>query len=811
MSFFSISRSFISLVFSLVILTGLQACGGSDGNGGGVNNDTTPPVITLNGSDTLTLEYGDTYSEPGATATDDRDSEVSITITGTVDTNLPGSYTITYTATDSAGNTAIASRTVNVADLTPPVISLNGAGTLYLTINDAYVESGATATDNVDTSISVIITGTVDTSTLGSYNITYAATDSAGNTATETRTINVLTPDTTPPVLSLNGSTPLTIAHGDSYIDEGATATDDRDGSVNVSITGIVDTNTLGSYTLTYTATDNAGNTATTTRIVDVVDLTAPVITLNGESIINLVQGDAYNEAGAVVTDNIDTNITAVITGAVDVNVVDTYSITYTATDTAGNTDTTTRTINVNAPRPFITTWKTDNPGVTASNQIQINTIGGNYTVEWGDGSSDSNVSGPIAHTYASAGIYTVSISGDFPRIISGTNTDAEKLLTIEQWGDIKWQSMNQAFSNCRNMSNNATDIPNLSSVTNMSLMFLNATTFNSDIGSWDVSAVTNMNNMFNNASSFNQNIGNWNVSTVTNMNAMFQGATAFNQDIGSWDVSAVTDMSYMFNQASIFNQDIGNWNVSSVTSMVRMFNRASAFNQNIGNWDVSAVTNMSQMFERANAFNQNIGTWDVSAVTNMVYMFSLASAFNQDIGSWDVSAVTNMAAMFSHTNAFNQDIGSWDVSSVTNMGGMFSYANAFNQDLGNWNVSAVTSMGFMFNYAIAFNQDISNWDVSAVIAFNSMFQNASAFNQNISNWNVSAVIYMSRMFNNVTLSTANYDALLLGWSAQTLQNNVTFSGGNSTYSAGNAEAARNLLTEPTGLNWTVTDGGLAP
>jgi surface protein len=96
------------------------------------------------------------------------------------------------------------------------------------------------------------------------------------------------------------------------------------------------------------------------------------------------------------------------------------------------------------------------------------------------------------------------------------------------------------------------------STITDMSQLFLNKTTFNSDISNWDVSNVTNMNSMFSNASSFNQDIGSWDVSNVTNMTGMFTSATAFNQPIGSWDVSNVTTMSNMFNGATSFNQNIG-------------------------------------------------------------------------------------------------------------------------------------------------------------------------------------------------------------------------------------------------------------
>lgn len=164
--------------------------------------DTTPPVITLIGSPTVEVDQGTAYTEQGATATDDRDGDITedIVISGDiVDTNTVGSYNVTYDVMDASGNPATTvTRTITVVDNTKPVITLLGNVTTYIAVNGTYSEPGAVAVDNNDGVItgSISIGGdTVDETTVGTYTLTYDVTDAAGNTAvTVTRDVVIYEP-----------------------------------------------------------------------------------------------------------------------------------------------------------------------------------------------------------------------------------------------------------------------------------------------------------------------------------------------------------------------------------------------------------------------------------------------------------------------------------------------------------------------------------------------------------------------------------------------------------------------------------------
>ena len=261
--------------------------------------DTTPPVITLLGDDPLILIVGDTYTDPGATANDDVDGDITgnIVVGGdVVDPNTEGTYIVTYNVSDAAGNPAVeVTRTVNVnalPDSTPPVITLVGDNPQVIEVGNAYSELGATATDDVDGDISgniVIDASAVDTNTVGSYNVTYNVSDTAGNPAIEViRTVDVV--DTTLPVIVLQGDNPLVLIVGDTFTEPGYTATDNYDGDItgNVVVGGAVDTNTVDTYILTYDVTDANGNPAL--QVTRDVQVLAPIADCSPISPLDCVQ-----------------------------------------------------------------------------------------------------------------------------------------------------------------------------------------------------------------------------------------------------------------------------------------------------------------------------------------------------------------------------------------------------------------------------------------------------------------------------------------------------------------------------------------
>lgn len=151
--------------------------------------DTTPPILTLSGNQSVTICPTKTYREEGYEAFDALDGNITNQVKRTVSKN-----NINYEVKDKAGNVQKISRHIIKKDVEKPVIILNNGMDITVPVNMEYVESGYVAFDACDSDISntVKISGSVDTSTPGVYEKIYTATDSSGNQTSVKRTVYVV-------------------------------------------------------------------------------------------------------------------------------------------------------------------------------------------------------------------------------------------------------------------------------------------------------------------------------------------------------------------------------------------------------------------------------------------------------------------------------------------------------------------------------------------------------------------------------------------------------------------------------------------
>mgnify|MGYP002619894864 CR=1 FL=1 len=333
--------------------------------------DTTPPVISLIGDATLDvvlgidIAVGAPYVDPGATAVDSFEGDISgaIVVTNPVNTAVPGIYTVRFNVSDTSGNAATeVTRTVRVFDVFAPIITLVGGTSITVEAGVPFVDPGFTAIDDVDGDITgqVDVTGTVNTDVLGFYDLTYTVDDSSGNSATVFREVEVV--DTTPPVITLIGDANVTVEAGGVYNELGATAEDSFEGdlSLQITITGFVDTDTIGVYELRYNVSDSSFNAAIEViRTVTVEDTIPPVITLTGSANITVERNDSFTDPGATASDSFEGDLTSeiVVTGSVNTAVAGVYTLRYNVSDSSGNAaEEVTRTVTViDSSLPVIT------------------------------------------------------------------------------------------------------------------------------------------------------------------------------------------------------------------------------------------------------------------------------------------------------------------------------------------------------------------------------------------------------------------------------------------------------------------------
>ena len=465
----------------------------------------------------------------------------------------------------------------------------------------------------------------------------------------------------------------------------------------------------------------------------------------------------------------------------------------------------------------FMIKVKTDNPGTSNNDQFTIPTRGSgyNYTVDWGDGQSDTGQTGNITHTYAAAGTYEIKIGGDFPTIYFNSTGDDKKLLEIMNWGTYPWTSMQGAFFDCSNMTITATDTADFSQVTG-SLGFYHA-----------FRGCTSMTSI--------PNAEGWFSGQAANPPAMFYGCTGLTTiDVANWDMSNVTDMNQMFRFCTnitslemfrdckkLANLDLSGWDMSSVTNMQTMFYNCEQLTTigDVSGWDTSSVTNMAFTFYNTDKLTMNVASWDTSSVTTMNQTFTAISGTGSITGynNWDTSAVTSFRdVMFNAKSNLITFPSSWDLRAGAGTFGMYRMFRQASCVTGSidcsnmqWDSSSTSMFSWMMNCTgltdITFG---SNNDFSGITNMQFMFYGINGLTA--VNWDsgldLAALSSATNMLSGTgSMGTSNYNTFLIALDAGSGAAG-TLNAGASTYSAASAAstARASLVTK----GWTITDGG---
>jgi len=383
--------------------------------------DTQVPVITLTGANPITVAQGGTFTDPGTSVTDNVDTGLVAIVTGAVDAATVGTYTLTYNASDLTGNAAVALiRTVNVTDQTNPVvippanitvIATSANGTTKTDAAIAVFLNSATAADNVGV-VGAVANNAPAMLPVGTTTVIFTAVDAAGNTGTAIATITVsayVIPDTTKPVIAVNGANPATVEAGQIYTDALATVTDNVD-PTNALLAGVslVNTAAVGSYTVTYNASDVAGNAAVpVVRTVHVVDTTNPVLTLPANAVANATGVRTTVAIGtATATDLFAVTITSNAPADFPIGIT---PVTWTATDANGRVSTGVQQVTVNAVADMIKPVLIMTGGNVTVVQGQIYTDAGATATDNIDGNITANIAVNNLVNASVIGAYTVT------------------------------------------------------------------------------------------------------------------------------------------------------------------------------------------------------------------------------------------------------------------------------------------------------------------------------------------------------------------------------------------------------------------
>jgi hypothetical protein len=325
-------------------------------------NDKKAPVITLLGSSVVRVEKNSNatacwsesaYSTYTAKDPTEGDLTSKVVVTTDLDCTTPGTYFMNFNVLDAAGNAAatVTRNVIVVLDKTPPVLTLFGGASVNVEQCEVYNEMGAVASDLTDGNLtsSIKISGSLNTSVVGKYTLTYDVADAQGNASSVTRVINVV--DTKKPGIFSYGKRivdqeVVNIQIGSLFVDA-VTGFDTCNGSIAVNkvpgFNGMVNTLVRATYPILYFAKDPHGNTAVEEGFVvnyRVDDYIAPEIALNTPDTVFHDVNSPYSSQPVSVYDNYYTSnkLSVEKKGKVNPFTLGLYTETFTATDESGNT-----------------------------------------------------------------------------------------------------------------------------------------------------------------------------------------------------------------------------------------------------------------------------------------------------------------------------------------------------------------------------------------------------------------------------------------------------------------------------------------
>ena len=328
----------------------------------------------------------------------------------------------------------------------------------------------------------------------------------------------------------------------------------------------------------------------------------------------------------------------------------------------------------------FVATWNVASDG---SNITLPLASGGTYsgTIDWGDSSSDTLSYANRTHTFATAGTYTITLSGTIEGFAFQNGGDKTKFLDVSNWGNLTITAK-RAFMGCTNFTISATDAPTVTSADGEYFFYNCHALGTPDLSGWDVTSVTNLQHSFR-ANNLNPIITGWIHSGVTTVRSMFLNNSAWNRSLDGQDFSGVTTAYEFMRGCSSFNSSVANLSFGTNANLYGMFQSCTAFTGiGLDSWDTSNVDSFNRTFSSCSNMNGDISGFNTSNATNFTYMLNQCDAFRGAMSGWDINQATNLTSFMNGATGIttaNYDalLIAWDAQGTMSFSGTANFGGS--------------------------------------------------------------------------------------------------------------------------------------